>query len=157
METIRELRNRIGLTQKEAAEATGVSLRSFADHERDESKMDRPKYKYIVRELKEKYLLDEQHGVLSVDEIKKLVEPIFAKYDVEYAILFGSYAKGYANESSDVDFLISSKVTGLKYFGMVEELRQALNKKVDALDVSQLNDNIGLTQEILKDGIKVYG
>ena len=40
---------------------------------------------------------------------------------------------------------------------MVEELREALNKRVDVLDVQQLKNNFELTKEILKDGIKIYG
>jgi hypothetical protein len=39
----------------------------------------------------------------------------------------------------------------------VEEIRTALHKKVDVLDIHQLKDNLELTQEILKDGIKIYG
>ena len=33
----------------------------------------------------------------------------------------------------------------------------ALHKKVDVLDMNQLKDNIKLTEEIFKDGIKIYG
>lgn len=40
---------------------------------------------------------------------------------------------------------------------MVEELRNKLHKKVDALDVNQLNNNLDLIQEVLKDGVKIYG
>ena len=71
--------------------------------------------------------------------------------------MFGSYAKNKATPTSDVDLLISAKVKGLKFYGLVEEVRTALHKKVDVLDVNQLNNNMELTQEILKDGIKIYG
>ena len=40
---------------------------------------------------------------------------------------------------------------------MVEELREALHKKVDALDLKQLDHNMDLVYEVLKDGIKIYG
>jgi len=40
---------------------------------------------------------------------------------------------------------------------MVEELRVALRKRVEVLDINQLKDNFSLTKEILKDGIKIYG
>jgi len=40
---------------------------------------------------------------------------------------------------------------------MVEELRTVLCKKVDVLDTKQLMNNLELTEEILKDGIKIYG
>lgn len=60
-------------------------------------------------------------------------------------------------ETSDVDLLISSDVKGLKFYGMVEKLRTALHKKVDVLSLEQLKDNLELTSEILKDGIRIYG
>lgn len=59
--------------------------------------------------------------------------------------------------TSDVDLLISANVKGLKFYGLVEEIREALHKKVDVLEINQLKDNLELTQEILKDGIKIYG
>jgi hypothetical protein len=40
---------------------------------------------------------------------------------------------------------------------LVETLREELKKKVDVLDIKQLNNNLVLTKEILKDGIKIYG
>lgn len=46
---------------------------------------------------------------------------------------------------------------GLKFYGLVEEIRTALHKKVDVLDINQLKNNMELIQEILKDGIKIYG
>lgn len=100
---------------------------------------------------------DESKRVLSVDEIKGGCEKVFSQYEVSYCYLFGSYAKGKAGENSDIDLLIATRVTGLKFFAMVEELRQTLGKKIDALDNNQLRSNQDLVNEILKDGIKVYG
>jgi len=77
--------------------------------------------------------------------------------DVNFCYLFGSYAKAKAKPTSDVDLLISANVKGLKFYGLVEEIRLKLNKKVDVLEINQLNNNIELTEEILKDGIKIYG
>ena len=79
------------------------------------------------------------------------------KYDVEYCYIFGSYAKGKQTEKSDVDLLVAMPVNGLKFFGLVETLREKLRKKVDVLDLDQLNNNTVLVREILKDGIKIYG
>lgn len=58
---------------------------------------------------------------------------------------------------SDEDLLISANVKGLKFYGLVEELRTTLKKKVDVLDINQLKDNLELTKEILSDGVKIYG
>ena len=56
-----------------------------------------------------------------------------------------------------MDILISTDIKGLKFYGLVEEIRSSLHKKVDVLEVAGLKDNIELLEEILKDGIKIYG
>ena len=71
--------------------------------------------------------------------------------------MFGSYAKHKATETSDVDLIINTKTTGLKFYGLVEELREALHKNVDLIRVVDLKENIELLNEILKDGIKIHG
>ena len=76
---------------------------------------------------------------------------------MDYCYLFGSYAKGKAVATSDVDLLISGKVTGLNFYGLVEELRGALHKKVDLLDIKQLLNNEELLNAVLGEGIKIYG
>ena len=101
--------------------------------------------------------VDEEHGVLSRDVIEKTCSDIFSEYNVDFCFLFGSYAKGTAVGTSDVDLLISAKITGLKYYELVERLREALHKKVDMLDTKQLLKNEALLNEILKDGIRIYG
>ena len=45
----------------------------------------------------------------------------------------------------------------MKYFELIEILREQLKKKIDLLDVTQLDNNPTLVKEILKDGIKIYG
>ena len=57
---------------------------------------------------------------------------------------------------SDVDLLVSTKITGMSFFGLAEKLREALHKKVDLLNIEQLNNNQELLNEILMDGIKIY-
>ena len=71
--------------------------------------------------------------------------------------LFGSYAKGYAGDESDVDLCVCTSLTGLAFVGLIEELRLALHKKVDLLRLSDISDNLDLLKEIMKDGIKIYG
>ena len=56
-----------------------------------------------------------------------------------------------------MDLLISSGVTGIKFYGLVERLRETLHKKVDLLDQRQGEKNFELVNEILKDGVKLYG
>ena len=115
------------------------------------------KYKFIYQELERIYKIDEEHGLLTLDNIQLTCDKIFSRYKINYCYLFGSYAKGNQKAESDVDLLISSDVKGLKFFGLAEKLREQLHKKVDLLDVSQLVKNPELLDEILKYGIKIYG
>lgn len=155
--TLKELRIKKGLTQLVCAQFLGVSLRTYIRYESDDNKANTLKYRYMLKELETYGYIDEQHGVLTVESIKNICAEIFERYAVEYCYLFGSYAKGKATETSDVDLLIATPLNGLQFFELVETLREKLCKKIDALHQTQLNNNLELTQEILKDGIKIYG
>ena len=157
MSAIKELRTEKKLTQQQVAEMLGISLRSYKSYENDADKVDTLKYNYIIDKLNAINPIDEEHGILNLEYIKEKCESVFSGYSVHYCVLFGSYAKGKAMETSDVDLLVSSDVKGLKFYGMVEKLRTTLHKKVDVLSLEQLKDNLELTDEILKDGIRIYG
>jgi predicted nucleotidyltransferase/DNA-binding XRE family transcriptional regulator len=156
MSKLKELRKAKGLTQESASVLLGVSLRSYKTYENDEGKIGTLKYNYMVEQLEKYVTLDEEHGLLTIEDIKNACKTVLSEFSVKYCILFGSYAKGKATEKSDVDLLISTEVTGLRFFGIAERLRNTLRKKVDLLDLRQLTDNQELLDEILKDGIRVY-
>lgn len=155
--TLRELRKNKAITQKQAADFLGVPLRTYSNYENDSVKEDSIKYKYMLEKLYAYGYVDEENGLLSPEEIKKICKNVFSEYPIEYCYLFGSYAKGKATPSSDVDLLVCTPLSGLGFYGLVEELRERLKKKVDVLNQNQIKDNFELTNEILKDGIKIYG
>jgi hypothetical protein len=154
--TIKELRKSLGLTQKEVAQIVKIPLRTYKNYENDSDKTTSIKYEYIQKALEEYGRIDEEKGVLTLERIKNVIHSVLQNYEIEYCYLFGSYAKNSANEKSDVDLLISTKISGLEFFGLVEELRNTLKKKIDLLTLDQLKDNQALLNEILKDGIKLY-
>ncbi len=157
MNDLRKIRIDKHLTQKEAAARLGVSLRSYISYEKDDTKKDSAKYRFLLHELENLDPLDEDHGVLSNEDIRKICIEIFSEYDVDYCYLFGSYAKGKATDTSDVDLMISTGVKGLRFYELVERLREALHKKVDVLDFKQLVNNEALLNDVLKEGIRIYG
>ena len=117
---------------------------------------------YFVTQFKTAVLRRPVNIAYCLRSAKQKVKPerqsnIFKEYRVEYCYLFGSYAKGNATEKSDVDLLVSTEITGMKFFELVEVLREKLKKKVDILNQNQIKDNFTLVNEILKDGIKIYG
>ena len=158
METrLKTLRKRNKLTQKEAANLLRVSLRSYISYENDPNKENSLKYQYMIDRLSELNPLDETHGILTIEDIQGACETVFSEYPVEYAYLFGSYAKEKAKEDSDVDLLIATDLSGMRFFGLVEKLETALCKNVDLLTTDQLKDNVPMINEILRDGVKIYG
>lgn len=157
MSKLKSLRIEKKLTQQQVADLMGISLRSYKSYENDKEKTGTLKYNYIIEKLSEINPIDENHGIVDIDYIRQKCQSVFEGYEIEFCYLFGSYAKGKATPESDVDLLISTGVSGLKFYGLVEEIRAALHKKVDVLNMEQLMDNPELTKEILKDGIKIYG
>jgi len=155
--TLKELRKSKGLTQVECAKYLGIPLRTYQNYEIDAAKADSMKYAFMMQKLEGYGFIDETHGVLTIEQIKEICSTVFQNVHVEYCYLFGSYAKGKATELSDVDLLISTSISGMKFYDLVEALREGLKKKVDVLNRQQLTDNPDLMNEILKDGIKIYG
>ncbi|MDD2434612.1 MAG: nucleotidyltransferase domain-containing protein [Bacilli bacterium] len=154
---IREMRKDKGLTQKEASKLVGISLRSFINYENDGGREGSITYNYIVEALNKYGQVDEEHGILTLTKIKEECAKVLKEYPIRYCYLFGSYAKGKATGKSDVDLVVDSSVTGLDFYGLVEELREKLHKKVDVLIVDQVASNKELLNEVLKDGLKIYG
>lgn len=80
--------------------------------------------------------------VYSVDEIRRIAAPIAARHGVERMRLFGSYARGEATESSDVDLRVDcGSITDL--FGMgalYADLQEELQKPLDIVTTEGLND-----------------
>lgn len=157
MVNLKELRFEKKMTQKQVADLVGISLRSYKSYENDTEKHDTIKYNYIIEQLSKINYIDEENGILELEDIVRRCSKVLNKYDVSFCYLFGSYAKGKATQTSDVDLLISANIKGIKFYALIEEIRIALHKKVDVLDMNQLKDNIELTEEIFKDGIKIYG
>ena len=157
MGELKDLRKEKKINHNEVVDFAVISLIYNKTYENDETKSDSIKYKYLMEQLTKVNFIDEEHGLLDVDDIKRKCTKVLEQYDVNFCYLFGSYAKGKETPTSDVDLLISANIKGLKFYGLVEELRTVLHKKVDVLDMNQLKENLELTEEILKDGVKIYG
>ncbi len=156
---LKDYRKKINITIKEASFAANVPLRTYIRYESDNEYGSDLKRKQILQILHDKYEITENKGILSISQIKNCVENVLQNYKekVSFCYLFGSYAKGYAKDDSDVDLCISTTLKGMEFTGLIEELRRSLNKKVDLHRLSDMNDNIALINEIMKEGIKIYG
>ena len=155
-----KVRTQYGLSQLKAASILNIPVRTYIRYEQDDSYGSDLKRGMMIKTLEEQCEITESKGLLTIDQIKKELNDLFEKEypnQIEFCYLFGSYAKGYAKESSDVDLCVATSLTGLRFVGLSESIRSVLHKKIDLVRFSNLNDNIELITEIMKDGIKVYG
>lgn len=93
----------------------------------------------------------------TIEEIKTKAMPIAIRYGVDSFSLFGSYARGEADEKSDLDFLIQKgNMKGLlSYLGMLNELEDVFNCHVDLVIKNAIKDDEFL-EEIDRDEVKLY-
>ena len=99
---------------------------------------------------------DINHSVYTIKEIKNIIKPILNKYGITDIYLFGSYARGEAKDSSDIDIYCNQgNIKTLIDQGLLEdELESSLNKKVDIIfDSSYIDDYF--KQQIKEDMIKL--
>ena len=89
-------------------------------------------------------------------QLQKLLMPVFERYGVHRAVLFGSYGKGTANEKSDVDLLVDSGLRGLRFVGLLQDVQNAVNKYVDLFDISHIESGSMIDHEIRQTGVTIY-
>ncbi|MBR0261218.1 MAG: nucleotidyltransferase domain-containing protein [Selenomonadaceae bacterium] len=96
--------------------------------------------------------------MLTIEEIKKAVTPICEKYGVEKMWLFGSYARGEADDKSDVDLIVdggdSPKLRGFAWGGLYADIREALGVELDVL--SRRGTRQKFLNKIAKDEVLLY-
>lgn len=92
--------------------------------------------------------------VLSNVQIRQLLTPILKSFDIRYAALFGSVARGQGREDSDVDLLvdIGHPMGMISYMQFINQLEKTLNVSVDVVPLKNIQPS--LKREI-KDDIKV--
>ena len=96
--------------------------------------------------------------IYSLEDIKRIIHNILIDTDVKKAILFGSYAKQNPTEMSDIDILIDSdgKIKGLKFFAIIDMIREKFDKDVDVIEKSEINKNSRIEKEIENTGVVIY-
>ena len=156
MNQLRVKRKELGLTQIQAAKACGVSRRTYQTYE--ETDNHNSTCQEILRKLQEMGVLDGNNHVCSIRQIKNACRVVFARYpEVSCAYLFGSYARGEATAKSDIDILVVCSPMGMRFFGIAALLENELHKEIDFHTHRQLVGNEKFAEEILKEGIKIYG
>lgn len=156
MNELRKKRSEIGITQTQAANACGVSRRTYQNYEN--SNVFNNTYFELLQKLNEIGVLDGGNGIISIKKLKDVCRNVFLKYpSIKCAYLFGSYAREEATMRSDVDILIVCDPMGMTFYEIAPILEEALHKKIDLHTYRELLNNKFLVEEILCEGIKIYG
>ena len=155
-EIIRDLRISKKLTQEEAAQLVGLSLRTYQNYEYGSSTRDSFKINFIIKILKDYERITETKGILSLDEIKSAANDVLSNYKVNYAFLFGDYATSRISEESEIKLLISGNLEGLEKSFIISNLKGKLHKKIEIFIIEDLTSNISFINDILKCGIRIF-
>ena len=93
-----------------------------------------------------------------IDKIKKKIEPVAKKYNLKHIWLFGSYAKNTPTAKSDIDLVVDSegKLLNIYFYGLLEDLIQKLQKNVDLFEISEIQKDSRIYNDIQKEGIVIY-
>ena len=96
--------------------------------------------------------------MLSVEEIKSYIIPVIEKYPIEKVILFGSYARGDASNTSDIDLLVDSqgRLYNRKIFALGGELLDILPVRVDVYDILEIVNPSFMYENIQNEGVVIY-
>jgi len=94
---------------------------------------------------------------LEKDEIYDKALPIFMKYKIKKAALFGSSARGEMRRGSDIDLIVELDDTqsGLVFVEIKRKLENKLNRKVDLISYNSLAYS-DLKESILEDAKVIY-
>lgn len=93
---------------------------------------------------------------ISISELKEALMPVFKKYGISRAVLFGSVAKETATDKSDLDLMVDSDIHGLEFVGFMEAVRERVGMPVDIFDVSHIDTGSRIDREIRETGVTIY-
>ena len=97
-------------------------------------------------------------NTLSRTEIEQVIRELLHKYHAEYALLFGSYARGEATAASDIDVIVvgGANFRARDIFAFGEELRQRTQKDVDAFEIREVNTGTPFYESIMREGSRSH-
>ena len=109
----------------------------------------------MFKKLKQRWLENQKEQVLNAqkraEKLKALV-PVFKKYGVRRAYLFGSLIRNICSSRSDIDLYVE-EVDNKLYWNMLRDLEDAATYDIDLYTQS---DEAQFIKKIKERGIKIY-
>lgn len=92
---------------------------------------------------------------MKISYIKGKAAPILKRYGIKRAGVFGSFVRGEAKKTSDVDIVvdIGRKISLFEFVRIKLELEDVLNKKVDLVEYKTIKP--ALKQRILSEEVSI--
>lgn len=91
---------------------------------------------------------------MNIQTIQQKATPLFQRYNVQRAALFGSVARGEDRPESDVDILIEMGGRPFDFFSLQEDLKEHFGRQVDLVEYDALRPE--LKDRILADAVTMY-
>jgi len=92
---------------------------------------------------------------MDIQTIKQKTNPLFQRYNVRKAALFGSIARGEAQAGSDIDILVEmGDGRAFDFFSLQEELTERFGRYVDLVEYVALRPEF--RSGILADAVTMY-
>lgn len=102
---------------------------------------------------------EKERGMMqTLEHIQNALLPILEQESVFRAVVFGSYAKGMADEHSDIDLVIDSrgKLKGFAFYRLLDLLSDAVDAPLDVIEVSEIVPHSEVSEIIEKEGVVIY-
>ena len=96
-------------------------------------------------------------STLSLSEVKAVVKELLKRSHAEYALLFGSYARGDAAPDSDIDIIIvgGKDFVPRNIFALAEDLREMTGRNADVFEMREVNTGTPFYESVMKEGIRI--
>ena len=94
----------------------------------------------------------------TVSQIRDALQNVCSDPRIKRVVLFGSYAKGEAQDQSDIDLYLDSgrQITGFDFFALKAKIEDALGAEIDLLPDLDIVPNSLVDKEIKRHGVTVY-
>ncbi len=96
-------------------------------------------------------------NTLTLDELRAIVKQLLERYHAEYALLFGSYARGDATPDSDIDIIVvgGERFVPRNIFALAEELREMTGRNADVFELREVNTGTPFYDSVMKECIRI--